>query len=747
VGRNVNDCAALRPSEPGIVAHPCSRSTIAVGAIMNLMLNQAGPIQLVAIMFLLVAAVSAYTVLQSLFFIFSGYRRRLYGYYAVMSILVTLLFLADQHLYAAQASETAARFMQWRVALVLMFYPALFGFISIYSGKERYGAYLLAITVVSAALIALNFAMPYSLRFDSMDVVRVQSMPWGETFALRNSRISPWNIISRCMTTAVLLWGLARAVLMYRRRARRSGALLGLALLGMLAASAVSLLVDLGRLQFLYLGGMAYFGLILFMNFSLGIDLHEMNRALEMTSQKLKYQMTLRHRTEEYIRQIGFHDGLTGLPNRAKLDEELESVLGRETGSKHGALIMLGLDDFKTINNVLGHDVGDTLLQLVAQRLRVSEIRGGLLVRYGGDEFSFLIPDLAFDVRDPTDAACDIARRCLDILSEPFEFDHRTLELRACAGISVFSYPSPVDHNPLQCAEMALSRAKSLGRGSIQLYESGMQTELAEKHELERDMRAGLKRAEFEVFYQPQVDIQGDTFGAEALLRWRHPRKGFISPAVFIPIAETSGMIHALGAWVLQQACEQVNQLAGSVPAFTGHISVNVSNWQINKSGFDLEVKNILADAHADPSRLMLEITESLFIRDLNDAIAKINALRSLGLRFSIDDFGTGYASLSYLRRLPVDELKIDQSFVKNLHTDVRDTHLVETIVRMGSHMDKQVIAEGVENEGQRAILAKMRICALQGYYIAQPMDKHAFVGWLTERYENKLTARQQRPF
>jgi diguanylate cyclase len=714
---------------------------------MNLMLNQAGQMQLLPLLFLMVAAVSGYTVLQALFFILDGYRRRLYGYYAVMSILVTLLFLTDQHVYAAQTAETAARFMQWRVALVLMFYPALFGFITIYSGEERYHRYLFVITVVSAGLVALNFSMPYSLRFDSMEVVRVQSTPWGEAFALRNGRVSPWNIVSRGIAIAVLLWGLARSVLMYRRRARRSGALLGLALLGILAASVSSLLVDLDRLHFLYLGGIAYFGLILLMNFCLGIDLYEMNRSLENTSHKLKYQMTLRHRTDEFIRQIGFRDSLTGLPNRAKLDEELESVLGRETGSTQGALIMLGLDDFKTINNVLGHDVGDTLLQLVARRLRVSDIQGGLLIRYGGDEFGFLFPDLAFDGREPADTACDIARRCLDILSEPFEFDHRTLELGACAGISLLCYPSPVDKNPLQCAEMALSRAKSCGRGSIQLYESAMQTELAEKHELQRDMRAGFRRAEFEVFYQPQVDLQGKTLGAEALLRWRHPRKGFISPAVFIPIAEASGMIHVLGTWVLQQACEQVNQLAASVPAFTGHISVNVSNWQINKSGFEKDVQDILAHAHTDPSRLMLEITESLFIRDLNDAIARINALRSLGLRFSIDDFGTGYASLSYLRRLPVDELKIDQSFVKNLHTDARDTPLVETIVRMGRHMDKHVIAEGVENEAQRAILAKMRIWALQGYYIAQPMDKDTFRGWLAERYENNLPAQQQRPF
>lgn len=703
---------------------------------MNLMLTQSGQMQLVQLAFLLAAAVSGYTAVQALLFMLSGYRRRLYGFYAAMSIVVTLLFLVDQRLYTAEAPAAAARLMQWRVALILAFYPALFGFIAIYSGQKRHNIYLLLIAIVTAGLVVFNFGKPYSLRFDSLDGVRMQSTPWGEVFALWHGSVSRWNIVSRCLTTAVLLWGLARSVLLYRQGARRGGTVLGLALLAMLVASVLSLLVDVGRFQFLYLGGIAYFGLILFMNFSLGMDLHEMNRALDKTSKKLKYQMTLREKTEEYIRQIGFRDSLTGLPNRARLDEQLDRVLGKETGSKHGALIMLGLDDFKTINNVLGHEVGDTVLQLVAQRLRTSGFQGGLLTRYGGDEFSFLFPDLAFETREPASTACDIAKRCLDILSEPFEFDDRTLELGACAGISVFSYPSEGHKNPLQCAEMALSRAKSFGRGSIQLYESGMQSELAERLDLERDMRAGFKRAEFEVFYQPQVDLQGNILGAEALLRWRHPDKGFVSPAVFIPIAERNGMIHALGAWVLEQSCAQLTHLAASAPAFGGHISVNVSNWQINQRGFEKDVQSILRDARADASRLMLEITESLFIQDVNAAIARINALRSLGLRFSIDDFGTGYASLSYLRRLPVDELKIDQSFIMNLHTTPRDTNLVEAIVRMARQMDMQVVAEGVENEVQRAALAKMSIWALQGYYIARPMDKDAFLVWLTERHK-----------
>jgi diguanylate cyclase (GGDEF)-like protein len=476
------------------------------------------------------------------------------------------------------------------------------------------------------------------------------------------------------------------------------------------------------------------------MNFSLGLDLHDMNRALASTSENLKRQIVVHEKTEEYIRQLGFQDSLTGLHNRAKLDEQLGFVLRQESGVKQGALIILGLDDFKAINNVLGHDVGDAILQLVAQRLGRLELQGGLLTRFSGDEFIFLFPDLGFDTRHPDVVARDLAKRSLDILSPPFEFDDRTVEVGACAGISIFSCPSTGEEKPLQCAELALNRAKSLGRGSIQLYEAGMQAELAERLQLERDMRKGLTRNEFHVYYQPQLDLRGNVIGAEALSRWRHPEKGFISPAIFIPIAEKSGLIHQLGEWVLRQACQQIEQWALCMPAFKGHIAVNVSNWQVNRRGYEKCVQQILSDSGVNASRLILEITESLFINDLNDAITRIHALRSLGLRFSIDDFGTGYASLSYLRYLPVDELKIDKSFVKNLGTDERDTHLVETIVSIAKHMSMQVVAEGVENEVQRTALTKMNVTALQGYHLAAPMDKDEFQTWLTERYKSQFS-------
>ncbi|HEU4853637.1 MAG TPA: bifunctional diguanylate cyclase/phosphodiesterase [Telluria sp.] len=711
---------------------------------MGFLQNQSGEQGLISAILFLASGISLYTAVQALMFARTGHRRTLHLYFAAMGLAITLLFLVDSRYYAAATIDEAARLLQWRVALVLLFYPALFGFLAIYTGQRRYRLPLLLLAGSVACLIAVNFAMPYSLRFDSLQPVVQQPMPGGAHLQLYSGDISGWNIASRLITFSVLLWGLARTYRLFLDGLRRRALLLGAALATLLLSSAVSFLIDLGVFNFIYLGGFAYFGLILFVSFSIGLDLHGMNRALTATSEKLQHQIEVHEKTEEYIRQLAFYDSLTGLPNRAKLEEVLEALLVRQVdGFKEGALVMIGLDDFKTINNVLGHDVGDTVLKLVAERLGTLKVPGALLTRFSGDEFVLLVPDLGFEARPADMTACDLARRCLDVFSRPFEFDSRILELEACAGISVFPYPSATDNKPVQCAELALNRAKSQGRGSMQLYESGMQAELADRLQLERDMRSGMGKDEFQVYYQPQVDLFGKVVGAEALLRWNHPERGFISPAVFISIAEKSGLIRPLGDWVLQQVCEQINVWAVKAPAFQGHLAVNVSNWQLTQPGFEERIEQILTDSGVDPSRLTLEITESAFINDLDDAIARMNTIRALGLRFSIDDFGTGFASLSYLRRLPVQELKIDQVFVKNLGTDQADTHLVETIVSIAHHMGMQVVAEGVENEGQRSALRELNIWALQGYHIASPMDRDRFLTWINQHCKQPLASAQ----
>jgi EAL domain-containing protein (putative c-di-GMP-specific phosphodiesterase class I) len=244
-------------------------------------------------------------------------------------------------------------------------------------------------------------------------------------------------------------------------------------------------------------------------------------------------------------------------------------------------------------------------------------------------------------------------------------------------------------------------------------------------------MRTALDRGEFIVYFQPQISFSGEVVGAEALLRWQHPEKGMILPTIFIPIAERSGLIRQIGDWVLQQVCEEIKLLGRSIPAYQGHLSVNVSILQFMQSNYESSVQRQLTNSGINAKRLMLEITESTFIHDVDDAISKINSLRAKGLRFSIDDFGTGYASLSYLRKLPVDELKIDQAFIKNLGTDLRDTHLVETIIDIAKCMGLQVVAEGVESKSQKDALEAMDCWAFQGYYLAEPMDKPSFHDWL----------------
>jgi EAL domain-containing protein (putative c-di-GMP-specific phosphodiesterase class I) len=328
-----------------------------------------------------------------------------------------------------------------------------------------------------------------------------------------------------------------------------------------------------------------------------------------------------------------------------------------------------------------------------------------------------------------------VARKLIDSLSHPFFIEGRTLSIGASVGIVLFPEGSETKTEIFQRADMALYRAKSLGRGGIQLYASGMQAESNEQLELERDMRAALERSEFAVYFQPQISFSGNVVGAEALLRWKHPHKGMILPTVFIPIAERSGLIRQIGEWVLQQVCEEIMHLGQTVPAYKGHLSVNVSISQFMQSNYESSVQRQLEKSGIDAEKLMLEITESTFIHDVDDAISKINSLRSQGLRFSIDDFGTGYASLSYLRKLPVDELKIDQAFIKSVGTDLRDTHLVETIIDIAKSMGLQVVAEGVETESQRRALESMNCWAFQGNLIAAAMDRRSFHDWLRSWY------------
>ncbi|HEY8101134.1 MAG TPA: EAL domain-containing protein [Burkholderiaceae bacterium] len=694
------------------------------------MLKPLGP---TIIILLISVGITLHAAMQAIIFALMGKRKWLYFNFSGMSLIAAAYLLTETLYYTSTSITDAATLLQCQVALGILFMPVFFSFVVLYTGQKNFKTWLWILAAISSFLFVLNFAMaPYSLHFSSLDKALPLTLPWGETLTVYSGHVSPWSIVVRATISIVFIWAIIRAWIMFRRGRQRSSLLLAFALTFIFLGSFVGMAVDFGYVQFFYLGGLSFLGLVIFLSVALGLEIRDQNRTLRSTAENLRQQVELHRLAEERIKHMAYHDFLTNLPNRAMLQELLSAALIRlgRVGRK-GAVIMFGLDDFKMINDILGHDIGDRLLRQVSSRLQTDVNKDATLARLGGDEFILLLPDIGSNMHEAGVRARRIARKLISNLSHPFAIEGRSVEIGASVGIVLFPESNETKTEIFQRADMALYRAKAYGRGVIQLYASGMQAESNEQLELERDMRKALDRDEFTVYFQPQISFSGEVVGAEALLRWRHPQKGLILPTVFIPIAERSGLIRQIGDWVLQQACEEIQVLGQSMPSYHGHLSVNVSILQFMQSNYESSVQRQLATSGIDARRLMLEITESTFIHDVDDAISKINFLRSKGLRFSIDDFGTGYASLSYLRKLPVDELKIDQAFIKNLGTDLRDTHLVETIIDIAKCMGLQVVAEGVETESQRSALAEMNCWAFQGYFLAAPMDKPAFHDWL----------------
>jgi len=429
-----------------------------------------------------------------------------------------------------------------------------------------------------------------------------------------------------------------------------------------------------------------------------------------------------RKAAEEEINQLAYYDPLTRLPNRRLLMDRLQQALA--TSARHqrsGALLMLDLDNFKTVNETRGHDRGDALLLQVAHRLRGCVHEDDTVARQGGDEFVVVLEDLGDSPEVAATRAEDVGQRILGVLREPYQIDGAAHHSSLSMGVTIYSGTRETVDELLKRADLALYQAKNAGRDTLRFYDPQMQAAVSARATLELDMRVGLAQGQFELYYQPQID-HGRITGAEALLRWRHPRDGFISPAHFIPLAEETGLILPLGEWVLQAACRRLAAWAQQPDLALLSLAVNVSPRQFHQSGFVAQVLAALAGAGADGHQLKLEMTEGLLLQDVEDTIDKMGQLKGYGVGFSLDDFGTGYSSLSYLKRLPLDQLKIDQSFVRDVLTDPNDAAIARTVVALGTSLGLRVIAEGVETEAQREFLERHHCHAWQGYLLSPPV-------------------------
>ncbi|WP_240776151.1 EAL domain-containing protein [Nitrincola alkalilacustris] len=435
--------------------------------------------------------------------------------------------------------------------------------------------------------------------------------------------------------------------------------------------------------------------------------------------------ITEKRQQEQEIHQLAFFDNLTGLPNRRLLQERmLHSMATCIRKSQDGAILFIDLDNFRNLNDTLGHHSGDIFLNTVAQRLSKHLREGDTLARIGGDEFALLLEGLD-DRRERAHLQVEhIAAQILQDLQEPFMLQQKLYSGTASIGATLFSDAWNNSNEVLKCAELAMYEAKSAGRNQLRLFDPVMREQLEQRSEMENGLRQALAEHQFELHYQPQLNRQGRLLGVEALIRWNHSQQGMISPAAFIPTAEATGLIIPLGRWILRTACEQL--VHWSRQEHTAHlrVAVNVSARQMHDPGFVEDVLNILDQTGADANLLELELTESLLIQDVEQAIAKMNHLKERGVHFSLDDFGTGYSSLSALKRLPLDQLKIDQGFVRDLLTDPNDAAIVRTVVALGQSLDVKVIAEGVETEEQRIALIELGCEAFQGYLFSRPLSR-----------------------
>lgn len=417
---------------------------------------------------------------------------------------------------------------------------------------------------------------------------------------------------------------------------------------------------------------------------------------------------------------LAFYDSLTGLPNRRLLMESLTAALEHEEWAvSHSALLVIDLDNFRLVNDIQGHECGDQLLISVAEQLRQRLEPEATLARFSSDEFVVLVNNLGEQETEAALKAERIARHLLESIAQLRS--SYALPVSASIGISLFSGSDHSMDSVLQQADMALQQAKSSGGNALSFFNTEMQTSVLERASLEADLHQALERNELALHYQVQVDHQGVTTGVEALLRWYHPQRGWVSPATFIPIAEENGLIVPIGYWVLRSACEQLAKWSHQAAYASLTISVNVSSVQFQQPEFVRDVEGLLAVTQAPPGRLVLEVTESLLMREPIRVRNTMLKLRAQGVRFALDDFGTGYSSLSYLKRLPLDELKIDQSFIHELLTDKTDAAIVDTTILLAVSLGLTVVAEGVERKEQLDWLKGHGCYRYQGYLFGRP--------------------------
>lgn len=693
---------------------------------------------------------SGFSLFAGTYFIISGvWRRREPGFLAfgLLCVLIALCMAVTAAFYAMQSIEAAMVLAHIKIAVLCLAYPTAVWFLAKFTQLRNLKYWLIGAWLPFGVLLIADLLPFRGLWYSAITTGEPLALPWHEMLTGFSGTPGPFAYLYHAAVSAFFIWVLWRCVLLWRRDQIANAWPLTLYLIIQTAAILHDQIVAPLNLHGPAYSDFALLALVLILSFTLPREMRARARALDRNVDALQTETLQRQRVEEHLQHMAFHDHLTDLPNRRLLHKMLRGALTQHRLSgKYGAIVFLDLDHFKTINDSLGHHTGDELLKLVATRLRGALPESRFVCRLGGDEFAIVLGNLEKTRELARTRALHAAHTLTASLAEPFKIGQRELTIGASTGVSVFPDSNADESGILRQADMALYSAKAAGRNTSAVFASQMQAEASRRMVVEKGLRVALERRELKLYYQPQVDITGKVIGAEALLRWFHPDLGFIEPRHFVPVAEETGLIHAIGDFVLHNVCSQLRTWDEDRMPVPERVSLNISPWQLATRGFAAKVQSATQSAGIEPSRLTLEITEHALLQDMDEVVHAIQELSAMGARFSIDDFGSGYSALASIKKLPLRELKIDRLFINEMNLDHKD-NFIETIIAMARTMNLLVIAEGVESEAQRTALMSMGCLGFQGYLISAPLSVREFEHWLLgtrPRTQTTLNAQQQ---